>query len=382
MRQFPDSPITSVIDEKPRYNLGESNGPDLTVAEVLGPAGLSPDALAAVGLGYGTSTGQEELRSLVAGRHQVPPGDVLITSGAAAALFLLGLLFGEGEIVVGVPCYPPVLDALRGTGAHVETVRSRFEDGYRLDPDAVEAALTPRTRLVMFASPQNPSAVSLTETDVDQVLAAMARSCPGAILLIDETFREATYGHAPPAASFAGRDPRLVTSASLSKAYGVPGLRIGWLTVSDPGLYNQLRLAKFNSSLSCGSLDEFLAARVLARADELLAARGAIMATARDITGRWVAGHDGELRWVRPQAGAICCLQLDPDRFGPEEIDRFHACLADEQTLVGKGPWFADTASVIRLGIAYEPPDRLTEALDVIGGALARSAAHAGRAHP
>jgi aspartate/methionine/tyrosine aminotransferase len=385
MRQFPDSPITSVIDKKPLYNLGESVGPDLTVADVLALGEPGQDALAGLtraSLGYGTSTGQQDLRSLVAARHQVPVGDVLITSGAAAALFLLGLLFGEGEIVVGVPCYPPVLDALRGSGAHVQTVRSRFEDGYRLDLDAVEAGLTPRTRLVMFASPQNPSGVSLTETDVEHVLGRMARSCPGAVLLVDETFREATYGDGPPAPSFAGRDSRLVTCASLSKAYGVPGLRIGWLTVSDPGLYDQLRLAKFNSSLSCGSLDEFLAARVLARADEVLAARGETMTTARDITGRWVGGHDGQLQWVRPEAGAICCVRLDPDQFGPEEIDRFHACLAEEQTLVGKGPWFADTASVVRLGIAYEPPDRLAKALDVISAALVRSTAHAGRALP
>jgi aspartate/methionine/tyrosine aminotransferase len=219
VRKFPDSPITSVIDKKPRYNLGESNGPDLTVAEVLALAGLEPDGLAGVRLGYGTSAGQEELRSLVAARHHLLADGVLITSGAAAALFLLGLLFGEGEIVVGVPCFPPVLDALRAGGASVTTVRSRFEDGYRLDLDAVRAALTASTRLVMFASPQNPSAVSLTPAEVEQVLAAMSRSCPEAVLLIDETFREATYGGAPAAASFAGCDPRVLTCGSLSKSY-------------------------------------------------------------------------------------------------------------------------------------------------------------------
>lgn len=371
MRQFPPSPITAVIDEKPLYNLGESVGPDLSVADVLDSEALA--GLGGVTLGYGPSAGQEALRSLVAARHGIGADRVLVTSGAAAALFLLGLLYGDGEIVVGVPCYPPVLDALRGTGARVGTVRSRFEDGYRIDLDAFRAKLTARTRLAMFASPQNPSAVALTDNEVEQMLAAMSRSCPEAVLLIDETFREASYGDEGPAASFAGRDPRLVTCASLSKAYGVPGLRIGWLTVSDPAAYDQLRLAKFNSSLCCGSFDELLATRVLAQADQILAARGATMATARDIAGRWVQAHEELLRWLRPEAGAFCCVQLEPAIFGEQEIDRFYACLARERIIVAQGPWFADAASIVRLGIAYEAPDGLEKALAVIGAALENS---------
>jgi aspartate/methionine/tyrosine aminotransferase len=368
MREFPASPITAVVDEEPNYNLGESVGQDLVVADVL-----DPDALADLGslsLGYGTSAGGQELRSLIAARHAIPAGQVLVTTGAAAALFLVGLVCGDGEVVVGVPCFPPVLDALRGLGARVETVRSRFEYGYRIDLEALQARLSPRTRLVMFASPQNPSAVSLTDSEVEQMLAAMSRRCPGAVLLIDETFREASYGDARPATSFAGRDPRLITCASMSKAYGVPGLRIGWLTTSDPALYDQFRLAKFNSSVSCGSLDEFLAARVLAQADELLARRAAIMAAARDIADRWVRAHHGLLRWLRPEAGAFCSVQLEPGIFGPPELGRFDARLSRERILVARGPWFADAAAIVRIGIAYEPPDRLEKALAVIGAAL------------
>jgi aspartate/methionine/tyrosine aminotransferase len=296
MRQFPASPITALIDVKPRYNLGESVGPDLTVADLLGPAesgpaesaALSLEDLAGVKLGYGTSAGSPELRALVAGRHGIADGQVLITTGAAAALFLIALLAGDGEIVIGLPCYPPTLDAVKGLGAQVVTVRSRFEDGYRLDLAAFAAQLSSRTRLVMVASPQNPSGVAYQPGEIEQMLAAMSRSCPKALLLVDETFREATYGAAPPAASFAGTSPRVLTCASLSKAYGTPGLRIGWLTVPDAGLYEQLRLAKFNSSLSCGTLDEFLAVRLRSRADTVLSARGSLLAEARGIVERWL----------------------------------------------------------------------------------------------
>jgi aspartate/methionine/tyrosine aminotransferase len=369
MRQFPASPITALIDEKPRYNLGESVAPDLTVAELLGSAGVAD--LAEVKLGYGTSAGSHELRALVAERHAIPDSQVLITTGAAAALFLVALLADDGEIVVGRPCYPPALDAVVGIGAKVVTVASRFEDGYRIDLDAFAAKLSPRTRLVSVASPQNPAGVSFRPYEIDRMLAAMSRTCPEALLLIDETYREATYGNDVPAASFAGASPRVLTCGSLSKAHGAPGLRIGWLTASDPALAEGLRLAKFNSSLACGTLDEFLAVRLLRRADQILASRGAFLAQARDIVERWIKGHAGRLNWLPPEAGAMCCMQLDPSAFGPQDIDRFHAGLGRERTLVARGPWFGDTDHVFRLGLGYEPLDRLEQGLDIISAALA-----------
>ena len=124
MRQFPASPITALIDVKPRYCLGESMACDLTVADLLGPDGLA--SLAEVNLGYGTSAGDPALRALLAARLGIRDDQVLIIAGAAGALFLIGLLCGDGEVLVGRPCFPPTFDALRGLGAPVVTVQSRF----------------------------------------------------------------------------------------------------------------------------------------------------------------------------------------------------------------------------------------------------------------
>lgn len=360
MRQFPDTPITALIDSTPRYNLGESMGHDLSVAE------LGRGDLASVTLGYGTSPGDAVLRTLVAGRVGVADDQILITSGAAAALFLVSLLQGDGETVVGVPCYPPTFDALQGIGAPVVTVRSRFEDGYRMDLDELADALSQRTQLVTVASPQNPSGVLIPEDEIDQMLASMGRRCPGAFLLIDETFREASYAGMVPAPSYAGKSPRVLTCGSLSKAYGTPGLRIGWLTALDPELREQLRRAKFNSALSCGAIDEFLAGAALSRADELLAERGTLLAQARDIVQRWVKEQDGRVHWIPPDAGAICCVRLDP----AVNHERFHAELSRRQVLVARGPWFHDSPHVFRLGFGYEPLDRLKLALNEISQAL------------
>jgi DNA-binding transcriptional MocR family regulator len=90
MRQFPSSPITALIDESPCYNLGESFGRHLSVADIL-----DPGELAGLSLGYGTSAGDAEVRARVAERHGIPDEQVLLTTGAAAALFLVALLHSD-----------------------------------------------------------------------------------------------------------------------------------------------------------------------------------------------------------------------------------------------------------------------------------------------
>jgi aspartate/methionine/tyrosine aminotransferase len=366
MREFPASPITTLLDEAPRYNLAESYGSDLSVADILGPDGST--LLASITLGYGSTAGDPHLRAQLAARIGVTPDEILVTAGAGAALFLVGLLLGDGgEVVVGRPCFPPVVDALRGTGARIVPVTSCFDDGYRLDPGRLRAALSPRTRLVMFASPQNPGGIALDPGEVGAMLDAMGAACPGAVLLIDETYREATYGDDRAAPSFAGFSPRVLTCASLSKAYGAAGLRVGWLTVPGAGLREQLRLAKFNSSVCCGAADEFLARRLLDRADGILAERGAVLAAARAVVEPWAAAHAGTLRWLRPDAGAMGAVQLSP----AVDPARFGARLAELGTAVAPGPWFGDSDRVFRLGLAYEPPDRLALGLAAISTALA-----------
>ena len=365
MRQFPASPITELIDGSPQYNLGESYAPHLSVADILDPA-----EVAGLSLGYGTSAGDAELRALIAARLGVPDEQVLLTAGASAALFLVALLHSDGEILVGRPCFPPMLDAAGGLGARVVTVTARFEDRYRVDLDAFRDGLSERTRLVMVASPQNPSGVSITRGEVAAMLAAMSRSCPEAVLLIDETYREATYGDDPPAPTFAGLSGQVLTCASLSKAYGVPGLRIGWLTVADPRLREQLTLAKFNSSVCCGVLDEFLAARLLSRAGQLLGSRAALMARPRATVECWIGEQYGRLEWLRPDAGAFCCARLNPDIFGPAGVRRFYDRLGERRTAVAPGPWFGDSAHVVRIGLAYPPDDELEKGLAAISDAL------------
>lgn len=374
MRRFPASPITALVDETPQYDLGESYCRELTLGDLLSADELS--GLSQVPLGYGSSAGAPELRQLIADRAGVTPGEVLLTTGAASSLFLLGLLFGDddSEIVVVRPSFPPMLDALKGISARIATVQLRFADGYRLDPTALRDTLSADTRLVMLASPHNPSGVAVSRDEIEQTLAAMRRTCPDAFLLVDEIYRDAAHGQAPIPPSAATLSPKVITCSSLSKAHGTPGLRIGWLTVRDADLYGQLRLARFNSAVSCGTLDEVLAARALQRAEAILAPRRGFLAEAVAVVEDWLATQHGALHWVRPDAGAFCCVQLDGNAFPRARVERFYAELSERRTVVAPGDWFGDDRRVFRLGFGYEPLEELRAGLEMITQALRASA--------
>ena len=94
------------------------------------------------------------------------------------------------------------------------------------------------------------------------------------------------------------------------------------------------------------------------------------MAGARATVERWIGEQDGRLQWLRPEAGAFCCARLNPDTFGPSGVRRFYDRLAEQRTVVAPGPWFGDSAHVMRLGLAYLPGGQLEKGLAVISDAL------------
>src|SRR5262249_1911768 len=149
-------------------------------------------------------------------------------------------------------------NALEAVGAELRVVRLSFADGYRLDLQQLRDRLSPRTRLVSLASPQNPSGVAIPAAVVRGAVALVGGHCPDAYLLVDETYREAAYGDDPVAESAIALSPRVVSVASLSKCHGAPGLRLGWAITRDAELRRKLLDAKFNTVVSCSPVDEAL----------------------------------------------------------------------------------------------------------------------------
>ncbi|MEL6187318.1 MAG: pyridoxal phosphate-dependent aminotransferase, partial [Myxococcota bacterium] len=287
--------------------------------------------------------------------------------GSMHALFLLSSILGrDSEVVTTSPLFPIARNALEAVEARVHEVPLAFEEGYRLSPGAVASRLTPRTRLVSLATPQNPTGVASARTDLRAILAEMARVCPEAYLLVDETYREASYGDDAVAPTAIDLDERVITCAALSKCHGAPGLRVGWLITRDPRLYAQLEQGKATTVISLPPLNEALAAELLERQANLLAERRRALGVSLDVTERWVEAHSDIIQWVRPDAGALCCARLNPERVEASLMPQFHEQLGREGVRVSRGEWFRQPEQVFRLGFGYLPPDDLQKALDIV----------------
>lgn len=361
MAHFPINDIMTLVGPSPRFDLAESLGPDLHLRYVLGPDDVR--------LGYGTAAGDPGLRAMVAERNGVAPDDVVIATGGMHALFLLAFILCDrgDEAVTTAPLFPLARSALEAVGAEVRSVKLDFGHGYQPDPAAVCAALSARTKLVSLASPQNPSGVAIPPATIRAILGAMQTRCPDAYLLMDETYREAVYGNDPVSPSLADLDPKVVSVASLSKCHGAPGLRIGWAITRDPVLRQQLIVGKFSTVISCSAVDEALARRVLGQSQK---PRRDHFAACLARTAAWVERNADRVEWVRPNAGALCCVRLRPDRFDEAAVGRFYRELASHGVRVANGTWFGDADRVFRLGFGLLPLQDLNAALAGVSAAL------------
>jgi DNA-binding transcriptional MocR family regulator len=161
--------------------------------------------------------------------------------------------------------------------------------------------------------------------------------------------------------------------ASLSKCHGAAGLRIGWIVSTDPVLVEQVMLGKFNTVVSAPPLTEALALRVFELEEQILAVRRRQLAEGLAATDDWVRENRDLVEWIRPDAGALCCVRLKPEVFDDAAVGRFSDAAAEEGVRVAGGTWFGDEARVFRLGFGYLPAAELKPALAALTTALRRA---------
>jgi aspartate/methionine/tyrosine aminotransferase len=189
-----------------------------------------PGAREAVDIAGESPDGYPPLLEAIARHAGVEPGRVASAPGCSGANFLAcaALLSPGDEVLVETPNYDPLPGAARLLGARVATFPRRFEDGYALDPGAVAAALTGRTRLVVLSNPHNPSGVLASQESLRE-LARLAKA-RGFHVLVDEVYRDVVLQGRPDTAALLSE--RFVTTSSLTKAYGLASLRCGWVVAS------------------------------------------------------------------------------------------------------------------------------------------------------
>lgn len=343
-----------------RHNLAESSVADQSA---LGLGLAMPDLT----LLYGEHRGSEKLRALiVAGAAGVQAEDVLVTNGAAGALFIVAtaLLDRDDHLVVVRPNYATNLETPRAIGCGIGIVDLRFEDGFRLDLDAVAASITSRTKLISITCPHNPTGIVLSEAELRSI-AALASS-KGCYLLVDETYRELCYSAPLPVAASLGE--HVISVSSLSKAFGVPGIRVGWIIARNPGLRELFLAAKEQISI-CGSvLDEWVAEQVLGKREQLLSVTLAEMRRRLARVTEWMGGEH-LLEWVPPSGGVVCLPRMKREPFGGTAAF-YHRLLATHGTYVGPGHWFELPDTYFRLGYGWTSLEVLERGLAAISSAL------------
>ena len=343
-----------------RYNLSESSIRDRSVSDL----GLTVPNLTLL---YGEHRGGQRLRELiVADQPKLNAGDVLITGGAATALFIVStsLLGASDHLVVVRPNYATNLETPRAIGCAISFIDLEFESGFRLDFEKLAAAITPQTRVVSVTCPHNPSGVMFTADELRRLVALTEAA--GCYLLVDETYRDLSFEGPLPLAASLGR--HVISVSSLSKAYGIPGIRIGWLITHDPKLQEAFLAAKEQISI-CGSvIDEWIAEQVLARRSDILEPTLAEMRRRRQLVGEWIE-QEPLLEWAPPQGGVVCFPRMQAEPAGGTAAF-YKRLLATHGTYVGPGHWFEMSDSFFRLGYGWPTREELEAGLISISQAL------------
>ncbi len=343
-----------------RCNLTESSVRDLTMDQ------LDLD-LGSLIVAYTDHLGKPELRQRIAADGVgLTPVDVLVTSGAATALFIIAttLLDTSSRLLVMRPNYATNIETPRAIGCTVDFMDLQFEQGYRFDPERLEALVQPGTRLISLTTPHNPTGTTMSEADLwAAIRVAEKHDC---YLLVDETYREMNFSGVTPVA--ASLSSRCISVASMSKSYGLPGIRMGWIVTRDPELQRAFLAAKEQICICNSIVDEEIADRVLANKSRILAPILKRNREAFEEMRAWI-GRQVEMEWVEPQGGVVSFPRIKPG--SRVQVDRFYHILNQKySTYVGPGHWFEQDRRSMRVGYAWPKPEELTDGLANIEHAL------------
>lgn len=296
----------STWENRVKFNISESGVHPLTSAELIALAGGDAAPLD-LRLGYPQSNGTDPLRAAIAALYSGATSEqVLVTSGSAEANYInCWQLIAPGDrVVIVAPTYMQTWGLTKNYGASVQPIMLREELGWQPDLADVDAAITPGTRLVVVTNPNNPTGAVLSAEAMDRIAARATQA--GAWLLADEVYRGAERLGGDITPSFWGRAEKVIVVNGLSKAYGLPGLRIGW-SVAPAAHVADLWARKDYTTIGPTVMSDALATLALrpdVRPKILARTRGIIRDNWTHVE-RWLDAQDGEFTWRAPDAGAI-----------------------------------------------------------------------------
>lgn len=343
------------------YDLAASGLKPVSTEELLGAA-AAKDAFDISGP---SDEGFMPLREAIGRRYGVTAECVSIAPGASGANFLscLALLQPGDDALIEAPAYDPLMAAARAAGARVIHFARRWEDSYALDPDAVRRAMTPATKLIVVTNAHNPSGVMASASALDEIGAIAAAA--GALVLVDEVYAEAEYADGALPVPAGRRGDPFVTTNSLTKAYGLAGLRCGWVLAS-PRVSQRIRETRDSVDGSGPFVAERLSLTAVEQLDRLRARARAILAENLAVLRAMASSHP-RLEWLEPAAGTTAFPRVTGVSDTRALIDTL---VRDHDTIVVPGHFF-QSPQHIRVSFGGQPV-MVREAVARLGHALSK----------
>ncbi len=345
------------------YNLSESGVHPMLLRELLGDEPGRVEGLLDADLNYPHMNGTPELRANIATMYPgATPDNILVTIGAIEANYnaMHTLLNPGDEVVVMLPNYLQIWGVAKNLGVNMKTFNLRESEGWAPDLAQLDEAVTQDTKLIAVCNPNNPTGRIMTEAEMDAIVAAAARC--GAWILADEVYSGAERDREEQAPTFYGRYDKVLAIGSLSKAYGLPGLRLGWVvcppdTVEDIWArheYTTLSATMLSNKLAEIALSPEVRPRIIRRTREYIR-------NGYPVIQKWMESHGDTFSVVPPQAAAIAFVRYHLDINSTELAERIRA---EKSVLIVPGDHFGlDHFLRISFGL---PHDYLAPALDRI----------------
>ncbi|MCW3127158.1 MAG: aspartate aminotransferase [Bacteroidetes bacterium] len=336
------------------HNLAESSVRDIYLKDV------NVD-LTDVLLFYGEHKGLLKLREAIKEDSKVlTADDVLVTSGAATALFVVAtsMLSSKDHLVVIRPNYGTNLETPRALNCQMSIIDMSFENNFDIDVEAISKAIQPNTRLISVTNPHNPSGKLYDESTINALIAlAEKNNCH---LLVDETYRDLNF-QTELKPYVAELSDKVISVSSVSKSYGAPGIRIGWIISRDKKIMHDFLAGKEQICLCNSVVDEEIAYALLNNKVEIIKNNHAHILTNFQYLKEWFAKQP-YLEWVEPKAGVVCFPRLKQGY--TVDAEKLYDTLYEKHgTIVGPGHWFEQDKTYMRIGFGYPGLEELKEGL-------------------
>jgi len=289
-------------------DIGSSGVESFSLGEIRELLGISQEELDRVVLGDGETLGGLGLRKAIAERYgDGDPKRVIVTHGSSESIFLImtALLSPGDEIVVLDPCYQQLFGIAEAIGCWLKVWPLRFASRFAPDVDEVKRLISRRTRMVVVNFPHNPTGASLSLAEQNELVKAAAGV--NAYLVWDAAFADLTYDDPPLPAPV--QYERAISIGTLSKAFGLPGLRVGW-SLSSPSVLARFVSLRDYTNLHLSPLIELIARRAIEGSEHLVGRRLQQARVNLQMLSSWCDEHQDLVDWVRPRGGVCSFLRL------------------------------------------------------------------------